>query len=493
MAAVDLSMRYLTDRFLPDKAIDLIDEAAAATKIEVESMPTELDEIKRHIIQLDIELAALKREKGIEGRKEKLKKERADLQASFDVRKKYWEEQKELISQLQKSRVKLDKTKADLEKAGRDVDLEKAAELQYGTIPTIEKQIHTLEEKWKAIPREQKLLQEDVNAEDIAQIVSRWTNIPVTRLLASESTKLVQLEDELRTYVIGQDHALKKVANAIRRSRAGLKDEQKPIGSFLFLGPTGVGKTETARAVATILFNNPQALIRIDMSEYQEQHTVARLLGAPPGYVGYDEGGQLTEAVRRKPYSVLLFDEIEKAHPQVFNTFLQILDDGRLTDGKGRVVDFKNTIIILTSNIGSDLYSKVSDEKKRNSQIMDQLASFFKPEFINRLDAIVIYNRLTPEYMKQIVAIQLQQLTNKLQEQNLSITYTPKLQNYLQTTGYDPIYGARPLKRVVNELLIDEIAMEIIEKKIKPGDTLIADLKGGKVVISNVEPLTSNI
>ncbi|PIZ63472.1 type VI secretion system ATPase TssH, partial [Candidatus Roizmanbacteria bacterium CG_4_10_14_0_2_um_filter_39_13] len=331
IAAVDLSTRYISDRYLPDKAIDLIDEAAASVKIEVESMPTKLDEIKRRIMQLDIELAALKREKGLELRKDKLEEERKKLQTTFDDLHKKWKEQKDLISQLQKSRVELDKKKAELELAQRDVDLNKAAELQYGKIPEIEKEIKILEEKWELIPKEDRLLQEQVTEEDIATIVSRWTKIPVTRLLSSESEKLGHLEKDIHKRVVGQDHAIKLVANAIRRSRAGLKDENKPIGSFLFLGPTGVGKTETARALAQTLFNDEHAMIRIDMSEYQEQHSVARLLGAPPGYVGYEEGGQLTELVRRKPYSVILFDEVEKAHLQVFNAFLQILDDGHVT------------------------------------------------------------------------------------------------------------------------------------------------------------------
>jgi len=488
IAAVDLSTRYISDRYLPDKAIDLIDEAAASVKIEVESMPTKLDEIKRRIMQLDIELAALKREKGLELRKDKLEEERKKLQTTFDDLHKKWKEQKDLISQLQKSRVELDKKKAELELAQRDVDLNKAAELQYGKIPEIEKEIKMLEEKWRHIPTEERLLREQVTEEDIATIVSRWTKIPVTRLLTSESEKLGHLETDIHKRVVGQDHAIKLVANAIRRSRAGLKDENKPIGSFLFLGPTGVGKTETARALAQTLFNDEHAMIRIDMSEYQEQHSVARLLGAPPGYVGYEEGGQLTELVRRKPYSVILFDEVEKAHPQVFNAFLQILDDGRLTDGKGRMVNFKNTIIILTSNIGSDIYEKEKNSKVRDAHIIERVKSHFKPEFINRLDSIVIFNPLDESMMKEIVEIQIDEVSKRLSQQNLKLAISQPLKKYFQTVGFDPVYGARPLQRIINETLIDEIALQIIEGKIKSGDMISADYKGANVEISIEKP-----
>lgn len=488
IAAVDLSTRYITDRFLPDKAIDLVDEASAAAKIAVESMPPELDEVRRRIMQLDIELAALKKEKGLETRKADLEKERKELREKFDTLKKQWEEQRDLISELQKKRVDVDKLRAELELAERDAMLEKAAEIKYGKLPKIEKEITELEKKWQQIPSEDRILQEEVNESDIAQIVSRWTNIPVTRLLSSESERLLQLETELQQEVVGQDEALHKVANAIRRSRAGLSEENRPIGSFLFLGPTGVGKTETARALAYSLFNDKQAMIRIDMSEYQESHTVARLIGAPPGYVGYDEGGQLTEAVRRRPYSVILFDEVEKAHPQVFNVFLQILDEGRLTDSKGRVVNFRNTIIILTSNLGSDIYTAEENSKKREEKVMERVKTFFKPEFINRLDSIVLFNPLDPKMMDKIVDIQIQQVQKRLKQQNLSIEITNKLKTHLQNMGFDPIYGARPLKRVINEIVVDEIALQVIEEKIKPGDTVIADYKAGKITISVEKP-----
>lgn len=488
IAAVELSTRYISDRYLPDKAIDLIDEASAGAKIEIDSMPTELDEIQRRIMQLEIELAALKKEKGLEARRDNLEKERKELKSKLDDLKEKWEKQKKFISQLQSKRVELDKLKAELEKAEREVRLDKAAELKYGKIPEIEKLIKELEAEWQKIPTDDRLLQEEVNDEDIARIIARWTNIPVTRLLASESEKLIHLETELKERVVGQNHALKKIASAIRRSRAGLGEEQKPIGSFLFLGPTGVGKTETARALAYSLFNDKQAMIRIDMSEYQEQHTIARLIGAPPGYVGYEEGGQLTEAVRRRPYSVILFDEVEKAHPQVFNVFLQVLDDGRLTDGKGRVLNFKNTIIILTSNIGSEIYAEKLGQKEIEAKIIDRLKDHFKPEFINRLDGIIIFNALDQEMIKEIVDIQINTLTERLKKQNYGFKISNKLKEYLQGVGFDPVYGARPLKRVINEVILDEVALQVIENKIKPGDSINTDYKGGKVAISVEKP-----
>lgn len=488
IAAVNLSTRYITDRYLPDKAIDLVDEAAAAAKIEIESMPTELDQIKRRIMQLDIELAALKKEKGIETRKEALEKERKELQEKFDGYKKKWEQQKDLISQLQTARVELDQQRAELEQAHREVMLEKAAELQYGKIPATEEKIKELEAQWKKIPENERLLQEEVTEDDIAAIIARWTNIPVTKLLATESEKLTHLEEDLKKQVIGQDHALTKIANAIRRSRAGLAEEQRPIGSFLFLGPTGVGKTETAKAIAYSLFNDEKAMVRIDMSEYQEAHTVARLIGAPPGYVGYEEGGQLTEAVRRKPYSVILFDEVEKAHPQVFNVFLQILDDGRLTDGRGRVVNFKNTILILTSNLGSEVYRENLEEKERDVLIMDKVKGFFKPEFINRLDSLIIFNKLDANMTEKIVELQLHDVEIRLKKQNLTFEVSNALKNHLKVVGFDEVFGARPLKRIINELVVDEIALQIIEGKIKPLDHITADYKGGNVVITVKKP-----
>jgi len=365
IAAVNLSVRYITDRFLPDKAIDLIDEAAAAAKIDVASLPADLDQRKRKITQLEIELAALKKEKGLETRKKTLEEEKNKLKTELSRLTKKWEEQKKIIEDLQKTRVELDKQKAELEKAEREVLLDKAAEIKYGKLPQTEKKLKELENKWLKIPEEERLLKEQVSEEDIAKIVSRWTGIPVTRLLASEAQKLARLEAELKQKVVGQDQALIKIANAIRRSRSGLAEENRPIGAFLFLGPTGVGKTETAKALAYSLFNDEKAVVRIDMSEYQEAHTVARLIGAPPGYIGFEEGGQLTEAVRRRPYSVILFDEVEKAHPQIFNVFLQIFDEGRLTDGRGRTVNFKNTIIILTSNLAGEIFREKLNQSEK--------------------------------------------------------------------------------------------------------------------------------
>lgn len=488
IAAVSLSVRYITERYLPDKAIDLIDEAAAAAKIEVESMPADLDQIKRRLMQLDIELAALKREKELETRKKILEEERKELQKKFDEMKKKWEEQKQIISQLQKQRTELDKLKAELEKAEREVLLEKAAELKYGKIPQIEKKVKELEKEWGQIPAQDRLLKERVTEEDIARIVARWTSIPVTRLLASESDKLSKLETELQQQVVGQDHALKKIANAIRRSRAGLSEQNKPIGSFLFLGPTGVGKTETAKALAYSLFNDKKAMIRIDMSEYSEAHSIARLIGAPPGYVGYEEGGQLTETVRRKPYSVILFDEVEKAHPQIFNVFLQILDEGRLTDGRGRIVNFKNTIIILTSNLGSELFQENEDSEKREQMVKEVIRKFFKPEFLNRLDSIVVFNPLNETMIKRIVEMQLKEIEKRLAEQSLRMQATEAIKKHLASVGFDPVYGARPLKRIMNELIIDEIALEIVEGKLKPGDTVVADYKQNKVLLTVKKP-----
>ena len=483
IAAVNLSVRYITDRYLPDKAIDLIDEAAAAVKIEVESMPAELDAIKRKITQLEIELAALKKEKGLETRKKALEEEKEKLQKKFEELKKAWEEQKKIISELQKLRVEKDKLLTELEKAEREALLDKAAEIKYGKLPQVEKRLKELEEKWNSIPPEKRLLKEQVTEEDVAKIVSRWTGIPVTRLLRSEAEKLAHLEEELKQRVVGQDHALEKIARAIRRSRAGLSEEGRPIGSFMFLGPTGVGKTETAKALAWSLFNDEKALIRIDMSEYQEAHTVARLIGAPPGYVGFEEGGQLTEAVRRKPYSVVLFDEIEKAHPQVFNIFLQILDDGRLTDGKGRTVNFQNTIIIMTSNLGSEYFTEKEPFEKIQKKVLEKVYKYFRPEFINRLDSIIVYKPLSKEMIEKILEIQLKRVAERLEKQHIKLEVSPAMKEYLKNVGFDPTFGARPLRRLIEEKIVDEIAFQIIEGKIKPGDTVFVDYKEGKTIV----------
>ena len=485
ISAVNLSVRYITDRYLPDKAIDLIDEAAAASKIEIESMPTVLDEIKRKKIQIDIELAALKKEKGVEERRAQLEKERSELEEKFRTLELKWNEEKKIIAELQSYRINLDQLKSELEIAERDAQLEKAAELKYSKIPTIEKKLQELEKEWNKRPESDRLLKEQVTEEDIARIVSRWTGIPAQRLLSSESEKLVHLEKELRLRVVGQDHALEKLAQAIRRSRVGLSDENRPIGSFLFLGPTGVGKTETAKALAEVLFDDEKALIRIDMSEYQEPHSIARLIGSPPGYVGYEEGGQLTETIRRRPYSILLFDEIEKAHPQIFNTFLQILDDGRLTDGKGRTVNFKNTVIIFTSNLGSRLLTGKGSLEEKTRGVMEEVRRFFKPEMINRLDSIIVFNPLDEKIMKEIVDLQIKETQTRLAKKYIYADFTEAVKKHLLEVGFDEVYGARPLKRMINELVVDEIALRILEGDIKENDNIVIGYKNNKVQIGS--------
>jgi len=481
VSAVSLSIRYLPERFLPDKAIDLIDEASSSAKIEIQSMPAELDKVKRALTQLDIQLAALKKEKGVKKEKEELEKKRRALQEKFDRLSKNWAKQKKIISKLSSFRVELDKLRVELEKAERDFLLDKAAELKYGKIPELEKKILKLEREWQTIPEEEKLLQEEVGSSDIAQVVSSWTGIPVSRLLTSERKRLLELEKELRKRVVGQDHALEKVASAIRRSRAGLSEEDRPYGSFLFLGPTGVGKTETAKALAYALFNDEKAMIRIDMSEYQEAHSAARLIGAPPGYVGFEEGGQLTEEVRRRPYSVILFDEIEKAHRQVFNVFLQLLDEGRLTDGQGRVVNFKNTIIIMTSNLASEVFKKEGSFKKQEEAVLEKVHQFFRPEFINRLDALVVYKPLSKEMIDQIFELQIKELRARLASQNLNIEITPEAKKYLTAAGFNPDFGARPLKRIINEEITDKLAIMILEGKIREGKRFVVDFEKGKI------------
>jgi ATP-dependent Clp protease ATP-binding subunit ClpB len=486
IAAARLSAQYIPQRFLPDKAIDLIDEAAAAIKIEAESMPAELDTLKRKITQHEISLTALKKEK-TEVAKVKMEQEKTELEAfKKDAQnlEKRWREQKDLIQKIQEIRAKIDGLRIELEKAEREVMLEKAAEIKFGKIPELEKQLATIRADWDKIPQEERVLREEVDEDDIAKVVSRWTGVPVTRMLATEAERLARLEDELKEKVIGQEEALVMLARAIRRSRSGLASSSKPIGSFLFLGPTGVGKTETAKALATILFNDEHAMTRIDMSEYQESHTVARLIGAPPGYVGYEEGGQLTEAVRRKPYSVILIDEIEKAHPQVFNLFLQIFDEGRLTDSKGVVVDFKNAIIIMTSNLGSDVILEFDgkEKAKMDKEVWNILRKSFKPEFLNRLDGVVIYNKLSAKDVIKIAKLQLASVGKRLEENGITLMSSEDLELYFAENGYDADFGARPLKRLIEEKLVDEIAMRIIENKIKPGDTVEPKVKDDKII-----------
>jgi ATP-dependent Clp protease ATP-binding subunit ClpB len=485
VAAVKLSSQYIPSRFLPDKAIDLIDEAAASIRIEAESMPTELEQLKRKITQIEIEMEALKKEKDESKKKkrEELESELVELRNKASKLSKRWEEQKDLIRKIQDLRAQIDILRGELEKAERTVNLQKAAEIKYGKLPELEKQLQNLLDEWKKVPEEDRVLREEVDKEDIARIVARWTGIPVTRIMSSEADKLVHLEDELHKRVIGQNEALTLLARAIRRSRSGLGNKNKPIGSFLFLGPTGVGKTETAKALAEIMFNDEDAIIRIDMSEYQESHSVARLIGAPPGYVGYEEGGQLTEAVRRRPYSVVLFDEIEKANPQVFNLFLQILDDGRLTDSRGTVVDLKNTLIIMTSNLGSELILEGDSKETTDKKIRELLHHTFKPEFLNRLDGIVIFNKLTDQEVKQITLLQLENVKKQLAQHHINLEITPGMIEYFVKNGFDEVFGARPLKRLIDEKLLDEIALKMIEGSIKENETIKPIVKDNKIII----------
>ena len=476
IAAAELSVRYIPDRFLPDKAIDLIDEAASALKIETESMPTVLDELKRKITQLEIERQALRREKDGET-KDKVKKIETTIEAlkkqAYEIEKR-WNDQKDLIQKIRKLREESDKLRGELEKAERSVELEKAAELKYGKLPKLEKEMKTLDTEWQKIPDKEKILREQVGEEDIAQVVSRWTGVPVTRLVQGEKDRLIHLEDQLAERVVGQEDALKAVANAVRRSRAGIKEENKPIAVFLFLGPTGVGKTETARALAESLFNDEKAMVRIDMSEYSEQHAVARLIGAPPGYVGYEEGGQLTEAVRRRPYSIILFDEVEKAHPQLFSVFLQVFDEGRLTDGKGRTVDFKNTVIIMTSNL----------QGIREDETMKLLNQTFRPEFLNRIDQIILFEPLSKDQIRKVVDFELAKVQHRLDDQQLNLVVSDEAKEYLAKSGYDEMFGARPLKRLIQNEILDPLSLEIIEGKVKEGSNVQIGLKGGKIVLS---------
>lgn len=483
IAAATLSDRYIADRFLPDKAIDLIDEAASRLRIEIDSMPMEIDEVERKIIQLEIEKQALLREQDPHAleRLRKLADELEDLKAKSAVLKGHWQREKEIISQVSQLRQRLEEKKEEAKKAEREGSLGRTAEIRYGEIPAIEKEIAEKSAVLEEIRKEGKMLPEEVDGELVAEIVSKWTGIPVSRMLEGEADKLVHMEERLKTRVVGQDDALLLVANAIRRARSGLSDPNRPIGSFLFLGPTGVGKTETAKALAEFLFNDDQAIVRIDMSEYQEKHAVARLIGAPPGYVGYEEGGQLTEAVKRRPYSIVLFDEIEKAHSEVFNVLLQLLDDGRLTDGQGRTVDFRNTVIIMTSNLGSQWIQQygASDYTRMKQMVTETLRESFKPEFLNRIDEVAIYHALPLERIKQIIDIQVTELKKRLAERHITLEITDKAREYLAHEGYDPAYGARPLKRAIQRKVQDPLALMLLEGKFHEGDTVRADLSMG--------------
>ncbi len=487
VVAARLSARYITDRFLPDKAVDLIDEATSSLKMEIESLPYALDQIKRKIRQKEIEREALKKDKS-QGAKERLgevEKEIANLKEQEKSLAQEWEYEKKLIEKSREYSSQIDELKVQEEQAERQGELEKVAEIRYGKIPELEKKIKEIQDKLNKIPSEIRLLREEVKAEDVARVLAKWTGIPVTRLLESESQKLARLESELKKRVVGQDEAVEAVARAIRRARSGLAAPTRPLGSFIFLGPTGVGKTELAKALAAALFDDENAMIRIDMSEYMEAHSVARLIGAPPGYVGFEKGGQLTERVRRRPYSIILFDEIEKAHPEVFNVFLQILDEGHLTDGQGRRVNFKNTVIIMTSNLGSEIiYQETGkDEEKMRDKVMQIVQRSFRPEFLNRIDKIIIFHRLGPEQMKTIVDIQLNQLNQILAEKNISLEVVPEVKKWLAQVGYEPTFGARPLKRVIEEKIMDELALQIIEGKVKEGDKLIVKLKGKDKIV----------
>jgi len=481
VAAAVLSNRYIADRFLPDKAIDLVDEAAAKLRTEIDSMPSELDEILRKVMQLEIEREALRKETdpASKERLAKLEKELADLRSRADALKAQWEQEKQMIQRLRDLRAQIERTKIEIEQAERQYDLNRVAELKYGRLFGLEKALKEAEEELSR--KGVRLIKEEVDEEDIAEVVSRWTGIPVSKLLEGEAQKLMHLEEELHKRVVGQDEAVRVVAEAVIRARTGLKDPNRPIGSFIFLGPTGVGKTELARALAEALFDDERAMIRIDMSEYQEKHTVARLIGAPPGYVGYEEGGQLTEAVRRRPYSVVLFDEIEKAHHDVFNVLLQILDDGRLTDGQGRVVDFKNTIIIMTSNIGSQRILQYQglpggpEYERMKEAVLEELRYHFRPEFLNRVDEIVVFHALSEAHLKQIVDIQLARLQKRLEERRITLMVTPAARDYLARKGYDPHYGARPLKRLIQREVETALAKRLLAGEIRDGQSVQLD------------------
>ncbi|HEY1083434.1 MAG TPA: ATP-dependent chaperone ClpB [Prosthecobacter sp.] len=487
IAAATLSNRYITDRFLPDKAIDLVDEAASRIKIELDSMPTEIDVIERQIMQGEMERQVLKKEKDAasKARLEKLEKEIADLREQSDTLKAQWLKEKEAVDAGRKVKEEIDRLRTELEQAQRRGDFGRAGEIQYGLIPDLEKKLASesgsASKAGESGKPSHSLLREEVTEEDIARVVANWTGIPVSRLQEGERSKLVHMEQRLAARVIGQKDAIAAVSNAVRRARAGIQDENRPIGSFLFLGPTGVGKTELCKALAEFLFDDENAMTRIDMSEYMEKHSVSRLIGAPPGYVGYDEGGQLTEAVRRRPYSVVLFDEVEKAHPDVFNTLLQVLDDGRITDGQGRTVDFKNTVIIMTSNIGSQHIQDVQNAEQREALVRDSLKQFFRPEFINRIDEIVIFDRLNAQQLDQIVKIQLTRVIDRLAKQNIHLAVTDETTRFLADAGFDPVFGARPLKRAIQKQLLDPLSLAVLEGSFKEGDHVTARLANGKV------------
>ena len=482
IAAATLSERYIADRFLPDKAIDLIDEAASRLRIEIDSLPTEIDEVDRRLQQLEIELQALKKEKddASVARREAIERELADLRERSNEMKAHWSGEKAAIEAIRDAKERLEQAHREAERAERDADLQRAAELRYGEIPELEQLVKDQEARLRELQSDTTFLKEEVDDEDVAEVVGRWTGIPVSRLMEGEVEKLIHMEQRLHERVVGQDEAVEAVSAALRRSRAGLQDPDRPIGTFLFIGPTGVGKTELARALAEFMFDSEQAMVRIDMSEYMEKHSVSRLVGAPPGYVGYEEGGQLTEAVRRRPYSVVLLDEIEKAHSDVFNVLLQLMDDGRLTDGQGRTVDFKNTVVIMTSNVAGG---------------MDGVRATFKPEFVNRLDEIVEFHQLTREEIAQIVEFQVANLARRLHERGVEIELTEEARTLIGNLGYDPTYGARPLKRVIQKRLVDRLALKLLEGEFEPGDRVLVDAADGDLTFAKaaaVEPVPAS-
>jgi ATP-dependent Clp protease ATP-binding subunit ClpB len=489
VSAAILSHRYIADRFLPDKAIDLIDEAASGLRMEIDSMPTELDEVERRIRQLEIEREAVKKEqdKASKERLKKIEKEIAELSEKRSGLRAQWQAEKEGIQKIRTVKKQIEQGKIDADKAEREGNLGRAAELRYGKLLELQKQLDAESKKLAVVQSQQKILKEEVDEEDVAEIVSKWTGVPVSRMLEGEVQKLLHMEERLRRRVVGQDEAISAVSDAVRRARAGIQDPNRPIGSFIFLGPTGVGKTELARALAEFLFDDDQAMVRIDMSEYQERHTVSRLIGAPPGYVGYEEGGQLTEAVRRRPYAVVLFDEIEKAHPEVFNVLLQLLDDGRLTDGQGRTVDFKNTVVIMTSNIGSQYIQDLqNDEAEMRQRVTEAMRQHFRPEFLNRVDEIVIFHTLDADMLKQIVSIQIGLVQKRLADKKIEIELTDGAKELLAEEGFDLVYGARPLKRVVQRDVLNPLATKILAGEVKEGSKVIVDRQDRRLVFRSV-------
>ncbi|MFZ5907550.1 MAG: ATP-dependent chaperone ClpB [Nitrospirota bacterium] len=499
ISAAVLSHRYITDRFLPDKAIDLIDESASKLRMEIDSMPIELDEIERKLRQFGIEKQAVMREETKESREklEKIQGEMAELQGRRDELRAQWLSEKEIIAKIREHKEQIEKTKIESEKAEREGDLTRAAELRYGKLLDLQKALDAENQKLIEVQKKRKMLKEEVDDEDIAEVVSKWTGIPVSRMLEGEIQKLLHMDERLRQRVVGQDEAIDAVSNAVRRARAGIQDPNRPLGSFIFLGPTGVGKTELAKALAEFLFDDENALTRIDMSEYQERHTVSRLIGAPPGYVGYEEGGQLTEAVRRRPYSVILFDEVEKAHPEVFNLLLQLLDDGRLTDSHGRTVDFRNTVVIMTSNIGSAHIQELLEEKAKRpaaywvdtnaelkEKIMGDLKDFFRPEFLNRVDEIIVFNPLSRELLKQIVEIQVQRMKRFIMDKGVDVRLTEQAKEYFADIGFDPVYGARPLRRALQREILNPLAVRILDRTFREGDTVKVDFRDNQLVFA---------